>query len=130
MILDVNSQCDIMKIAPVLITYIILIQVSFESALCQEPYSDDQGQVREMVLDHSVKTVQLYREGWPMSYPVIRLSEDVPLILEFDDLSEEQPSFMYRIIHCNADWTPSDLSEQEYLEGFPENEIRIFGPLF
>lgn len=130
MILDVNSQCDIMKIAPVLITYLILIQVSFVPALCQEPYSDDQGQVRAMVLDHSVKTVQLYREGWPMSYPVIRLSEDVPLVLEFDDLSEEQPSFMFRIIHCNADWTPSDLSEQEYLEGFPENEIRSSAPSF
>jgi hypothetical protein len=86
--------------------------------------------VREMVLDHSLKTVQLYREGWPMSYPVIRLSGDVPLVLEFDDLSEEQPSLYYRMIHCNADWTPSDLSEQEYLEGYLENEIRNGVPSF
>ncbi|MDF1576055.1 MAG: DUF5103 domain-containing protein [Bacteroidales bacterium] len=119
-----------MKIASVLITYLMLIQVSFVPAAGQELYSDDQGQVREMVLDHSIKTVQLYREGWPMSYPVVRLSEDVPLILEFDDLSEEQPAFMYRMIHCNADWTPSDLSEQEYLEGYPENEIRTSVPSF
>ena len=119
-----------MKIASVLITYLILMQVSFVPALCQKPYSDDQGQVREMVLDHSLKTVQLYREGWPMSYPVVRLSEDVPLVLEFDDLSEDQPAYMYRVIHCNADWTPSDLSEQEYLEGYPENEIRNSAPSF
>ncbi len=104
------------------------MQVSFVPALCQEPYSDDHGEVREMVLDHSLKTVQLFREGWPMSYPVVRLSGDVPLILEFDDLSKEQPSFMYRMIHCNADWTPSDLTPQEYLEGYPENEIRNSTP--
>jgi len=119
-----------MKIATILITYITLIQVSFVPAPCQEPYSDDHGQVREMVLDHSLKTVQLFREGWPLSYPVIRLSGDVPLVLEFDDLSEEQPSFYYRLIHCNADWTPSDLSEQDYLEGYPENEIRNGTPSF
>ncbi len=63
-------------------------------------------------------------------YPVIKLTGDVPLILEFDDLSSDQPTFMYRMIHCNADWTPSDLTEQEYLEGYPENEIRSSTPSF
>ena len=119
-----------MKIATVLITYIILIQVSFAPVFCQEPYADQMGKAHEMVLDHSVKSVQLYREGWPMSYPVVRLSDDVPLVLEFDDLSRNQPAFMYRLIHCNADWTPSDLTEQEYLEGYPENEIRNGAPSF
>jgi len=128
--LIVNSDCDIMKIASVLITYLLLMQVSFTPVFCQDSYADDQGKLREMVLNHSVKTVQLYREGWPMSYPVIRLSEDVPLVLEFDDLSKDQPAFMYKMIHCNADWTPSDLSEQEYLEGYPENEIRDGVPSF
>ncbi|MCK5067586.1 MAG: DUF5103 domain-containing protein, partial [Bacteroidales bacterium] len=84
-----------MKIAYILITYLILIQVSFTPARCQKPYEDPRGSLRALVLDHSVKTVQLYREGWPMSYPVVRLREDVPLVLEFDDLSKEQPTFMY-----------------------------------
>ncbi len=106
------------------------MQVSITPARCQEPYSDDHGEVREMVLDHSLKTVQLYREGWPLSYPVIKLTGDVPLVLEFDDLSSDQPTFMYRMIHCNADWTPSDLTEQEYLDGYPENEIRSSTPSF
>jgi hypothetical protein len=106
------------------------MQVSFIPARCQEPYSDDHGQVREMVLDHSLKTVQLFRKGWPLSYPVIRLLGDVPLVLEFDDLGEEQSTFFYRLIHCNADWTPSDLGEQDYLEGYPENEIRNGTPSF
>lgn len=126
----VNFSCDIMKIATVLITYLMLIQVSLAPVLCQDPYSDDQGKVREIVLDHSVKTVQLYREGWPLSYPVVRLSGDVPLVLEFDDLSKTQPTFMYRFMHCNADWTPSDITQQEYLEGYADNEIRNVTPSF
>jgi len=125
-----NSACDIMKIASVLITYLVLIQVSFTPALGQNSYEDPSGSLRQMVLDHSVKTVRLYRQGWPMSYPVIKLREDVPLVLEFDDLSKEQPTFMYKVIHCNADWTPSDLSEMEYVEGYPENEIRNGTPSF
>jgi hypothetical protein len=119
-----------MKIASVLITYIVLMQVSFSPALGQYSYEDPRGSLREMVLDHSVKTVRLYRQGWPLSYPVIKLSGDVPLVLEFDDLSSEQPVFMYKVIHCNADWTPSDVSEMEYLEGYPENEIRHSTPSF
>ncbi len=48
-----------------------------------------------MVTDPTViKTIQLYREGWPLSYPVIRLQEDVPLVLEFDDLSKNSPPFI------------------------------------
>jgi len=34
------------------------------------------------------------------------------------------------VIHCNADWTLSDLSEQEYLEGYPENEVPGGTPSF
>ncbi len=119
-----------MKIASVLITYLLLTQVSFTTALCQNPYEDERGKLRQLVLDPNVKTVQMFRQGWPMSYPVIKLRGDVPLILEFDDLSKEQPTFMYKVIHCNADWSLSDLSEMEYMEGYFENEIRNSTPSF
>lgn len=114
---------DIMKIPVVCLTCFILIQVSAIPVFGQESYEDADGKLREMVLDPNIKTVQLYREGWPLSYPVMKIPEDVPLVLEFDDLSKEQPTFNYKVLHCNADWTLSDLMEQEYLEGYPENEI-------
>ena len=60
---------------------------------CQHPYQDTEGKLREMVLDPNVKTIQLYREGWPLSYPVMKIPEDVPLVLEFADLSRDQPTF-------------------------------------
>jgi hypothetical protein len=101
----------------------ILMQVNFNPVSGQWSFADSEGRLREIVTDPHVKTIQLYREGWPLSYPVVRLQEDVPLVLEFDDLSKEQPTFHYKVIHCNADWTPSELTEQEYMEGYAENEI-------
>ncbi len=38
--------------------------------------------------------------------------------IKFDFLDLDVHYFYYTIIHCNADWTPSDLSESEYLDGF------------
>ena len=120
-----------MKKIPVLLTtYFILMQVSFIPVQCQSPYEDPQGVLREIVMVPTIKTIQLYREGWPLSYPVIRLQDDVPLVLEFDDLSDNQTTLIYKIIHCNADWTVSDLTEQEYLEGYPENEVPGGAPSF
>ena len=100
-----------------------MTQVSFSAVKCQFAYLDEGGVHREISMDPQIKTIQLYREGWPQSYPVVRLDESLPLILEFDDLSGDARSLSYRLIHCNADWTPSDLPEMEALEGYPENDF-------
>jgi hypothetical protein len=85
---------------------------------------DEQGIAREMVLDEQIKTIQLYREGWSSSYPIMLMNSGVPLILEFDELSSSRGDFSYQIFHCDADWRRSELQEQDYLEGFFENQIR------
>ena len=48
------------------------------------------------------------------------------LILKFDLLSEEPQQFNYTIIHCNSDWTQSDLRPQEYIEGFETGHIENY----
>jgi hypothetical protein len=110
------------KVLPA-IAYLILIQVSIQPVRCQAPYEDQDGILREMVMNPLARTVQLYREGWPLSYPVMRLTEDVPLVLEFDDLSSGESTLLYKVLHCNADWTLSELTEQEYLDGYFENQL-------
>ena len=111
------------------ITYFVLIQVSLAPVKCQSPFEDENGILREVVLDPGYKTIQLYREGWQQSYPVVRLDGDVPLVLEFDDLSDCRASLYYQVIHCNADWTISELTDMEYLVGYPENEVPGGSPL-
>ena len=75
-------RCDIMKFPLVTLTAFLLIQVSFSPARGQSSYEDENGTLREVVIDPNCKTIQLYREGWPLSYPVINLYEDVPLVLK------------------------------------------------
>lgn len=50
--------------------------------------------------------------------PVAVLGSDDIVTLSFDEMSHDARRFTYRVTHCNADWTPSDLHEIDYLEGF------------
>ncbi len=43
--------------------------------------------------------------------------------IKFDEMSHEYHYLAYRIIHCNADWTPSQLTAIEYLNGFQDLTI-------
>ncbi|HKK43395.1 MAG TPA: DUF5103 domain-containing protein [Bacteroidales bacterium] len=70
-----------------------------------------------------IKTVQLYKEGWNLSYPIIRLKSDEKLVLGFDLMENQSQSYYYTFIHCDKDWNKSDIFKNEYLTGFPENPI-------
>lgn len=71
----------------------------------------------------SVKTVEISREGWKLSYPVMELGSSSHLVLSFDDLADNAKNYQYTIIHCTADWRPSDLVQGDYIEGFTSSEI-------
>ncbi len=75
------------------------------------------------IYSNSIKTVQLFKKGWPLTYPVIALNSQEKLILSFDELSDDVGDYYYTFIHCGAGWTNSFLTEAEYIEGFPENQI-------
>ncbi|HPH63887.1 MAG TPA: DUF5103 domain-containing protein [Paludibacteraceae bacterium] len=55
--------------------------------------------------------------------PIIRLGSDDQLTISFDEMSHNPKYYSYSIIHCNADWTPSQMMEIEYMKGFNDNEI-------
>jgi hypothetical protein len=46
-----------------------------------------------------------------------------PFEIQFDDLYGNEANYYYEIVHCNYDWRHSDLSKNEYLQGF--DGIRI-----
>ena len=84
---------------------------------------DENGIGRETVIDEQLKTIQFYREGWINSYPILLMNESVPLILEFDDITSDVNTYFYMVYHCDADWRTSELTEQEYMDGYFENRI-------
>ncbi|HKK62926.1 MAG TPA: DUF5103 domain-containing protein [Bacteroidales bacterium] len=106
------------------ISFLIIFLANSFSSFSQQAAFDENGRAHEILLDEQIKTVQFYRKGWINSYPILTLNETTPLVLEFDDLSDAMGNYSYLIIHCNADWTESELMNQEYMDGYFENPIR------
>ncbi|MBN2863755.1 MAG: DUF5103 domain-containing protein [Bacteroidales bacterium] len=84
----------------------------------------------DKVFDERIKTVQLYKEGWNLSYPVMKLKGTEKLVLQFDLLADHSETYYYTIFHCTKDWKRSDIFTSDYLEGFPENPIEDYMPSF
>ena len=74
----------------------------------------------------NIKTVQFHVEGLVLSQPIYYLNSGSPLELAFDDLNPDYREYVYTVIHCNADWTPSNLVTSEYLNGFEEEIIENY----
>jgi hypothetical protein len=74
----------------------------------------------------SIKTIQLYVDPLMLTDPAIPLGGASQLHLEFDDLEGDKKNYYYTLIHCNFDWTASDLSPFDYLKGFKEQDITDF----
>jgi len=80
--------------------------------------TDNNDVIKEGVFKESIHSVQLYREGWKLSYPVIDLNSQLSLELSFDDIAGSVANYYYKIVHCSFEWTPSNISEGDYLDGF------------
>ena len=73
----------------------------------------------------NIKTVNLHKQGWELSYPVLELG-NTPLLLSFDDLNDEESDYSYKLIHCKSNWESSGLYYYDYQDGYEENNIRNF----
>ncbi|MGM0497649.1 MAG: type IX secretion system plug protein domain-containing protein [Bacteroidota bacterium] len=80
--------------------------------------------LEEKIYKPEVKTVQVQKKGDSLAPPVIHLNSDDQVILSFDELEIEPHSYSYKVIHCDAQWQPSDLMEHEYLYSQFETEIQ------
>lgn len=58
--------------------------------------------------------------------PIIGLNTNIQLKLMFDMLQPTNEFFTYTIIHCDANWKPSNLQQMEYLNGNPIGQIDDF----
>ena len=70
-----------------------------------------------------IRCLTVYPGGDWSATPVVQMGTDNFIEISFDELSHDYHRYAYRIIHCNADWTRSDMNELEYLDGFSENDI-------
>lgn len=78
------------------------------------------------VYDDRVKTVQLTKAGTEDRYPVLALNTSDQLELSFDILGNKNEYFQYTIVHCDANWNPTPLGQNEYIKGITFDNISDF----
>jgi hypothetical protein len=90
----------------------------------------DQSVLYNKIYDDRIKTVQLHRAEWNLSHPIMTLNSNDKLVLSFDLLGNRSENYYYAFIHCDKDWTKSNIFEQDYIEGFNENFVEDYKPSF
>jgi hypothetical protein len=92
-----------------------------------EYYNDNFIRYENHSYKKSIRSIQLINKAAEMSSAMIRFNSTDQLRLGFDDLDGGFQNYSYTIIHCSADWKPSDLNYNEYVNGFTENPITDYG---
>ncbi|MBP5259107.1 MAG: DUF5103 domain-containing protein [Paludibacteraceae bacterium] len=78
---------------------------------------------RTQALSGHIRSVQIYNYQRTPYLPVIELGSSDRITLTFDDLATTPSTYSYRFVHCRSDWTPDDLMESDYIDGFPQGYI-------
>ena len=81
-------------------------------------------QVEENVEPEYIRTIQFKGTSSQSKLPIIELGQS--LQLSFDDIIGDEADYYYTIEHFNFDWTRSDLSKGEYLDGFDDVRIETY----
>lgn len=107
-----------------LLTAVLILQMFLSALSGQEVFYADK------IYRPNIKSVQMYRTGWDLTYPIIGLNSLDQVSLSFDDLTDEVKNYSYTIEHCDADWYPSGLLIEEYMSGFAHQPIQDYSLSF
>lgn len=80
----------------------------------------------EKVLAPNIRTVKLYPFGLQTAYPVLRMNSNDLIELHFDDMDGGVKNYYYSFELCNADWTPAQMSQFDYVNGFSQLRIGTY----
>lgn len=108
----------------IILTFIFFVTFNLGSA------QNDRFYYENAVYNENIKTVMMYRDGFELSNPVIQLNEDAQLVFKFDDFSTEAKNYYYTIIHCDANWNESFMSQTDYIDGYTENPLYDYSMSF
>jgi hypothetical protein len=109
---------------------ILSIFLFISSVICVAEGDSDSIFYTDHIYDQRIKSVQLYKDGWNLSYPIIKLNSAEKLALNFDLLADQPESYYYTFIHCDKDWNKSDIFPNDYLVGDAENPVEDYANSF
>jgi hypothetical protein len=112
----------IMSLPKKLLPFLLLsLQLHAQNPL-EPPIEDD-------VMGENWASIKFHPVGQPLNMPIMELNTG-NLQLSFDDLDADIKRLYYTVQHCDADWKPSKLEQQEYLLGFNEEQITKYQAAF
>ncbi len=79
-----------------------------------------------IIYDNNVKSVTLNKAGVDDRYPVLSLNTSEQLELGFDVLGNKNEYFQYTLVHCDANWNPTPMNQNDYLRGVTFDNINDF----
>jgi hypothetical protein len=82
-----------------------------------------QTRYQTQVIDPNIRTVQVGILGEKMSLPLLGLNGTEVLNIGFDEMSHLAHTYSYKVLHCNSDWSLSNINTNEYLAGFTTGDI-------
>lgn len=95
-----------------IILYLLSLQFSNSQIINETPPPDN------------IKTIQLQELGSERQIPLIELGKT--LQFSFDDINGDEADYYYKIIHCDFDWSASQLMKSEYLRGIDDQHIQDY----
>lgn len=79
---------------------------------------------KNKIFNSEIASLQVIAGNDWLSMPVIELNGGAPVHIAFDDLTHEYHRYVYKIEHCEADWTTSkELFPSDYCDGFAEGNV-------
>ena len=107
-----------------------ILYVSFGTLHAQyvidEYYQQSQLKYEDHIYKPGIRSPRFHPLVNNLGMPIMRLHSSEQLVLTFDDLYADYMNLSYTFIHCNADWTPSGLMQQEYLSNRQDAYIRNY----
>ena len=91
-------------------------------------FKDSSGKYDNAVYDQRFRSIELYNSGAQLSNAIITLNTSESLTCCFDEINPLNETYYYTAIHCNADWSASELLVSEYLTGMTEGIIDSYAP--
>ena len=82
-----------------------------------------QAQRHEIVHERIASLQVMAGDDWQAPFPIIQLHGDTPIHIDFDDLTHEYHRYIYKVEHCEADWTLSEeIFTSDYVDGFNDGQ--------
>lgn len=79
---------------------------------------------RHEIYNDRIHTLQVMVDDEWMEMPVMKLNGDNRLYITFDDLTHTYHRYIYKIEHCEADWSKSEsIFQSDYMNGYDGNPI-------